>query len=85
MGGSIVRVLLVDDSEPWRRFVATMFQARPELQIISQASDGLGAVREAERLQPDLILLDLGLPKLNGIEAARRIRDIAPPIQDSFA
>jgi len=51
---------------------------RPELQVICEASDGPEAVRKAEELKPDLIVLDIGLPKLNGIEAARRIRQLSP-------
>ena len=55
-----------------------MLRERPEFQIIGEASDGLEAVRKSEELQPDLILLDIDLPELNGIEAARRISAIAP-------
>jgi DNA-binding NarL/FixJ family response regulator len=72
-----LRVLLVEDFEPFRRFIHTTLQAA-ELQIIAEVSDGLEAVQKAEELQPDLILLDIGLPGLNGIEAARRIRKLAP-------
>jgi len=74
----MVRVLLVDDFESFRRFVASAIGTRPELQIVGEASDGLEAVKKAEELQPDLILLDIGLPMLNGIEAARRIRKCCP-------
>jgi DNA-binding NarL/FixJ family response regulator len=53
-------------------------QKRPELLIVCEASEGMVAVQKAEELQPDLIVLDVGLPRLNGIEAARRIRKLAP-------
>lgn len=73
-----VRILLVDDFEPWRSFVASLLQKNPEWQIVGEASDGLEAVQKAKEFQPDLIVLDLGLPKLNGIEAAPSIRKVAP-------
>jgi len=73
---SSVRVLLVEDFDPFRRFTRTTLQT--ELQIIAEVSDGLEAVNKAQELQPDLILLDIGLPGLNGIEAARRIRKLSP-------
>jgi len=52
-----VRVLLVDDYEPFRRFVRATLQARSELEVIGEASDGLEAVQKAKELQPDLICL----------------------------
>jgi DNA-binding NarL/FixJ family response regulator len=73
-----VRVLVVEDFEPFRRFVCTTLSMRPHLQIIAEASDGLEAVRQAEELQPELILMDIGLPNLNGIHAARQIRTLSP-------
>jgi DNA-binding NarL/FixJ family response regulator len=73
-----VRILIVDDYEPWRRFLYSFLQQNPAWQIVSEASDGLEAVEKSLELQPDLILLDIGLPELNGIEAARQIRKRAP-------
>lgn len=72
------RVLLVEDFEPFRTFVCSVLQRKPQLEIIAEASDGLEAVQKAEELRPDLILLDIGLPTLNGIGAARQIRKVAP-------
>ena len=75
---SPVRVLVVDDFEPFRRFVRSTLTQRPDLQVIGEASDGLEAVQKTEALKPDLILLDIGLPRLSGIEAGRRIRQLSP-------
>src|SRR5271167_4955871 len=75
---SSVRVLVVEDYEAFRQFVCSTLGKRPELQVVGEVSDGLDAVQQAEDLQPDLILLDIGLPTLNGIEAARRIRKLSP-------
>ena len=76
--GDTVRVLVVDDFEPWRQQVCSMLQTRPELPVVAEAGDGLEAVQKAQELKPDLILLDIGLPNLNGLEAANRIRQVAP-------
>jgi len=85
--GSAVTVstaLVVDDSEPFRRFICSTLESRPNLKIISQASDGLEAVEKAQVLKPDLILLDIGLPSLNGIEAAHRISRLIPTAKILF-
>ena len=74
MATSSVRIILVEDFEPFRRILSSILQTNPELQIISEVLDGLEAVRKVEKLQPDLVLIDIGLPSLNGIEAARQIR-----------
>jgi len=73
-----VRVLIVEDNAPFRRIICSTLEKRPELQIVCEVSDGLEAVQKAEKLQPDLILLDIGLPTLDGIEAARQIRELVP-------
>lgn len=78
MNKSPIRVLIVDDYEPWRRSFSTLLRSEKGLQVIGEGADGQEAVRRAEELQPDLILLDIGLPALNGVEAARRIREISP-------
>jgi DNA-binding NarL/FixJ family response regulator len=69
---------VVDDYEPFRRLARSTLRKRPALQIVGEASDGLAAVRQAEELKPDLILLDIGLPGLNGLRAAREIRKLSP-------
>jgi DNA-binding NarL/FixJ family response regulator len=75
---SPVRILVVDDFEPWRQHICSTLKTRQEFQMVGEASDGLEAVHKAEVLKPDLILLDIGLPNLNGIEAARQIRKLSP-------
>ncbi len=78
MGRQSTRILIVDDYAPWRRFLRSTLEKRTDLEVIGEVSDGLEAVKQAEALRPDLILLDIGLPTLNGIEAARQIRQVAP-------
>jgi chemotaxis response regulator CheB len=56
-----IRILVVDDSAPWRRFVSTIAQKEPGWHVVGEVSDGLEAVQRAEELEPDVILLDIGL------------------------
>lgn len=78
MGTSSIHVLVVEDYDPFRRFLISTLQNEWDESDVRVVSDGLEAVREAQRLQPDLILLDIGLPTLNGLDAARRIRTLSP-------
>ena len=73
-----IYVLVVEDHEPFRRFVVALLQERPELQILAEVGNGLEAVQKVQELDPDLVLLDIGLPVLNGIEAAQRIHSASP-------
>jgi len=71
-------ILVVDDFESLRRFVSSTLQQRPEFQVVGEASDGLAGVQQAAELRPDVIVLDIGLPGVHGIEAGRRIREVSP-------
>lgn len=79
-----VRVLVVDNSEPWRRWICSLFRTHAQLHVVGEVGDGLEAVRKARKLKPDLILLEIGLPNLNGIEAASRIVQAAHGVKIIF-
>ena len=77
-----IRILVADDFAPWRHFVSSMILMKePKWHIVCEVEDGLEAVNKAKELKPDLILLDIGLDKLNGIEAARQIREFDPNLK----
>jgi DNA-binding NarL/FixJ family response regulator len=78
------RILIVDDYEPWRQSISTMLEAYPEFRVVGEAADGLEALQRAEELNPDLVLLDIGLPNLNGIEAESRLRQTVPSAKILF-
>jgi DNA-binding NarL/FixJ family response regulator len=73
-----VRILLVEDFEPFRNLIRILLEAKPHLQVIAEVADGQEAVRQAAELHPALILLDIGLPSLNGLEVARQVRELSP-------
>jgi DNA-binding NarL/FixJ family response regulator len=80
----VVRTLVVDDFEPWRQKVCSILQQRSGFSIVAEVADGMEAVQKATELQPDLILLDIRLPTLNGIEAAHRISRLVPAAKILF-
>ena len=71
-------ILIVDDFPGWRVRVREILASHPEWKIISEASDGQQAVQEASELQPDIVVLDITMPRLNGIETAKMIRQKSP-------
>jgi len=77
------KILVVDDCEDFRQFICSALQEKLQFQI-TEALDGLEAVQKTGALQPDLIVLDVGLPGLNGLEVARRARKLAPSTRILF-
>jgi DNA-binding NarL/FixJ family response regulator len=75
---SPMRILVVEDFAPFVQVVRSTLAERSDVQVIGEVADGLVGVQKAILLEPDLVLLDIGLPMLNGIEAARQIRKLAP-------
>ena len=82
--GTIHRILIVDDHDGFRRFIRSRLEKMVGLQVVGEASDGLEALQKARELQPQLILLDIGLPKLNGLETAKRLQIFAPKTKILF-
>ena len=78
------RILVVDDYEPWRRFVCSILQREPGLRVAGEANHGVEAIQKAKELKPDLIVLDIGLPDLNGIEVSSRIGHAVPGMKILF-
>jgi DNA-binding NarL/FixJ family response regulator len=79
----LTKILVVDDFEPFCRFACSLLQQTAVFEV-SEAADGLDAVQKIKELNPDLILLDIGLPRLNGIEVARRVHSLAPAAKVLF-
>jgi DNA-binding NarL/FixJ family response regulator len=76
----ILRVLVADDSENVRRSLCQLLQAEPDIEVICEAADGFDAVQKAKDRRPDLVLMDITMPSLNGLDATRIIRQELPSI-----
>jgi DNA-binding NarL/FixJ family response regulator len=81
---SLQRVLVVEDHEPFRRVLCELLQQRGDLEIVGEAADGLDAIYQAEALRPDVVMLDIGLPSLSGIDVAERLRATVPDAKLMF-
>jgi DNA-binding NarL/FixJ family response regulator len=79
-----VRIVVVDDSESWRRSIISILAEDSELNVVGEASDGEAAVERCRELKPELVVLDVGLPTLNGLEAAKQIREVSPDTKILF-
>jgi DNA-binding NarL/FixJ family response regulator len=75
---SKIRVLIAEDFLPFQKMIGWILQDMPQVEVVGVAADGLEAIQKAQELQPDLIIMDIGLPKLNGMESARRILAVKP-------
>ena len=73
-----IRLLVVDDYKPWREWLRSKLGDTNRFQIVEEADDGYEAVAKAHNLNPDLVLLDISMPGLNGIETASLLRETVP-------
>ena len=74
----VSQILVVDDYEPWRHKICSLLETKPEFRIVGECWNGADAVRRAGELKPNLITMDVGIPELNGIEAAVRVCEVSP-------
>jgi two-component system response regulator NreC len=77
-GSTKIRVLLADDHTILRAGLKMMLNAQPDIEVIGEASDGRQAIHEAQRLLPDVIIMDITMPECNGIEATRQVKRLQP-------
>jgi len=76
-----IHILLADDHTILRAGLKMMLNAQPDMEVVGEAQDGRQALHEAQRLQPDIILMDITMPDMNGIEATRQIKKLVPEVK----
>jgi DNA-binding NarL/FixJ family response regulator len=81
---STVRVLVVDDHAVWRHFASVAITVNPQVKIVGEARDGMTAIQKVAELAPDLVVLDIGLPDMSGLQVAQRILEMAPKARILF-
>ena len=81
---NMLRILVVDDHDAVRKAICQLLRSQSDFEVVCEVADGFEAVRRAEELQPDVVVLDISMPNLNGIEAARHVRRVAPGAEILF-
>ena len=74
----MIRVLVVDDHTLMRRTLRAVLDGQPDLGVIGEADDGIEAIRLCQTVRPDVVLMDVDMPRMDGIETARQLRGIVP-------
>jgi DNA-binding NarL/FixJ family response regulator len=76
-----IRVLVVDDQQLVREGLCVLLDLIPDIRVVGEAADGVAAAEQAQRIRPDVVLMDVRMPKLDGVAATRRVREMCPDIQ----
>jgi DNA-binding NarL/FixJ family response regulator len=81
MTGEAIRIVVVDDSKPYRETLSSFLRKRPDLQVVAQAEDGLAAIQAVERFRPDVVLMDISMPVMDGFDATWVIKSKFPEVR----
>ena len=76
-----IKTLIVDDNSRFRKYLKEFLVSESKIEVIGEASDGLEAIRKARELKPDLVFLDIRMPRINGIEATHQLKEKMPEIK----